>query len=174
MYKGKLVFAQLTEHLPKEVFAASVARYAGKYPTLTFSYWDQFLCMMFAQLTARSSLRDITTCLRSHAPKLYHAGFRGPIARSTLADANERRDCRIFEGFALHLIALARSLYANEILAQELEQTVYAIDATTIDLCGHPQPTLVRASKYTRHWTCAATFPPSSGSRDRWCTTQRF
>ena len=135
MYRGKLVFAQLSEHLPKEIFAASVARYAGKYPTLTFSYWDQFLCMMFAQLTARSSLRDITTCLRSHAPKLYHAGFRGPIARSTLADANERRDCRIFEEFALHLIALARSLYANEILAQELEQTVYAIDATTIDLC---------------------------------------
>ena len=135
MYKGKLVFAQLSEHLPKEIFAASVARYGGKYPTLTFSYWDQFLCMMFAQLTARSSLRDITTCLRSHSPKLYHAGFRGPIARSTLADANERRDCRIFEEFALHLIVLARSLYANEILAQELEQTVYAIDATTIDLC---------------------------------------
>lgn len=135
MYKGKLVFAQLSEHLPKEIFVASVARYAGKYPTLTFSYWDQFLCMMFAQLTARSSLRDITTCLRSHSPKLYHAGFRGPIARSALADANERRDCRIFEEFALHLIALARSLYANEILAQELEQTVYAIDATTIELC---------------------------------------
>ena len=135
MYKGKLVFAQLSEHLPKEIFAASVARYGGKYPTLTFSYWDQFLCMMFAQLTARSSLRDITTCLRSHSPKLYHAGFRGPIARSTLADANERRDCRIFEAFALHLIVLARSLYANEILAQELEQSVYAIDATTIDLC---------------------------------------
>ena len=135
MYKGKLVFAQLSEHLPKAIFAANVARYAGKYPTLTFSYWDQFLCMMFAQLTARSSLRDITTCLRSHAPKLYHAGFRGPIARSTLADANERRDCRIFEAFALHLIVLARSLYANEILPQELEQTVYAIDATTIDLC---------------------------------------
>lgn len=135
MYKGKLVFAQLSEHLPKEIFAASVARYGGKYPTLTFSYWDQFLCIMFAQLTARSSLRDITTCLRSHSPKLYHAGFRGPIARSTLADANERRDCRIFEEFALHLIVLARSLYANEILAQELERTVYAIDATTIDLC---------------------------------------
>ena len=135
MYKGKLVFAQLSEHLPKEIFAASVARYAGKYPTLTFSYWDQFLCMMFAQLTARSSLRDITTCLRSHSPKLYHAGFRGPIARSTLADANERRDCRIFEEFALHLIVLARSLYANEIPVQELEQTVYAIDVTTIDLC---------------------------------------
>ena len=135
MYQGKLVFAQLSEHLPKEIFAASVARYGGKYPTLTFSYWDQFLCMMFAQLTARSSLRDITTCLRSHSPKLYHAGFRGPIARSTLADANERRDCRIFGEFALHLMVLARSLYANEIMAQELEQTVYAIDATTIDLC---------------------------------------
>ena len=135
MYKGKLVFAQLTEHLPKEMFTASVARYARRYPTLSFSYWDQFLCMMFAQLAARSSLRDITTCLRSYSSKLYHAGFRGPISRSTLADANERRDCRIFEAFALHLIALARALYANEPLAQELEQTVYAVDASTIDLC---------------------------------------
>jgi hypothetical protein len=135
MHKGKLVFAQLGEHLPQSVFAQCVRRYPGKYPTLTFSHWDQLLCMMFAQLTARSSLRDISMCLRSQQAKLYHAGLRGTIARSTLADANERRDCRIFEDFALHLIGIARPLYANDNLALELAQTVYAIDATTIDLC---------------------------------------
>lgn len=135
MHKGKLVFAQLGEHLPQTVFAQCVRRYPGKYPTLSFSHWDQLLCMMFAQLTARSSLRDISTCLRSQQSKLYHAGLRGTIARSTLADANERRDCRIFEDFALHLIGIARPLYANDSLAVELAQTVYAIDASTIDLC---------------------------------------
>lgn len=135
MHKGKLVFAQLGEHLPQSVFAQCVLRYPGRYPTLSFSHWDQLLCMMFAQLTARSSLRDISTCLRSQQAKLYHAGIRGTIARSTLSDANERRDCRIFEDFALHLIGIARPLYANDSLAVELAQTVYAIDATTIDLC---------------------------------------
>jgi hypothetical protein len=135
MYEGKLVFAQLNEHLPRIVFAQCVARHAGKYPALSFSHWDQLLCMMFAQLTSRRSLRDITNCLNSHASKLYHAGFRGTIARSTLADANERRDSRIFEDFALHLIGIARPLYAQESLAIELAQTVYAIDASTIDLC---------------------------------------
>ena len=135
MHKGKLVFAQLGEHLPQSVFAQCVRRYPGKYPTLTFSHWDQLLCMMFAQLTARTSLRDISTCLRSQQAKLYHAGMRGTVARSTLADANERRDCRIFEDFALHLIGIARPLYASDSLAVELAQTVYAIDATTIDLC---------------------------------------
>ena len=135
MLKGKLVFAQLNEHLSRAVFARCVARYAGKYPTLSFSHWDQLLCMMFAQLTSRRSLRDITTCLHSHASKLYYAGFRSTIARSTLADANERRDSRIFEDFALHLIGIARPLYAKDSLAVELAQTVYAIDASTIDLC---------------------------------------
>ena len=135
MLKGKLVFAQLNAHLPRAVFAQCVARYAGKYPTLSFSHWDQLLCMMFAQLTSRRSLRDITTCLNSHASKLYYAGFRSTIARSTLADANERRDSRIFEDFALHLIGIARPLYAQDSLAVELAQTVYAIDASTIDLC---------------------------------------
>lgn len=135
MLKGQLVFAQLTAHLPRSVFHECVALHAGRYPTLTFSYWDQLLCMVFAQLTARTSLRDITTCLRSHANKLYFAGFRGSIARSTLADANERRDSRVFERFTLHLIGVARSLYANESLATQLAQSVYAIDATTIDLC---------------------------------------
>lgn len=135
MHQGKLVFAQLNEHLPHAVFAQCVARYAGRYPTLSFSYWDQLLCMMFAQLASKGSLRDITTCLRSHSSKLYHAGIRGTIARTTLADANERRDCRVFEQFALHLIAAARSLYAHEPLALQLRQSVYAIDSTTIDLC---------------------------------------
>ena len=135
MLKGKLIFAQLNAHLPRAVFAQCVARYAGKYPTLSFSHWDQLLCMMFAQLTSRRSLRDITNCLNSHATKLYHAGFRSTIARSTLADANERRDSRIFEDFALHLIGIARPLYAKDSLAVELAQTVYAIDASTIDLC---------------------------------------
>jgi hypothetical protein len=135
MLKGSLVFAQLNAHLPRAVFNDCVARYAGKYPTLSFSHWDQWLCMSFAQLTARVSLREITTCLRSHSPKLYFAGFRGSIARSTLADANERRDCRIFEDFALHLIGVARSLYAQDALALQLRHSVYAIDASTIDLC---------------------------------------
>lgn len=135
MLKGKLVFAQLNAHLPRDVFNACVARHAGRYPTLSFSHWDQFLCMTFAQLTARASLRDITTCLRSHANKLYYAGFRGTIARTTLADANERRDCRIFEDFAMHLIGVARALYAHERLGVELARSVYAVDASTIDLC---------------------------------------
>lgn len=135
MLKGQLVFAQLSAHLPRSVFDESVALYAGRYPTLAFSYWDQLLCMLFAQLTSRTSLRDITTCLRSHSNKLYFAGFRGSIARSTLADANERRDSRSFERFALHLIGTARALYASDSLGVQLAQSVYAIDASTIDLC---------------------------------------
>lgn len=135
MHKGQLVFAQLTAYLPRGPFNDSVSRYAGRYPTLSFSHWDQFLCMLFAQLTSRGSLRDIATCLRSHSSKLYFAGFRGNIARSTLADANERRDSRIFEEFALHLIGIARSLYAQDDFGVDLDKTVYAIDATTIDLC---------------------------------------
>ena len=135
MHKGPLVFAQLTAHAPRTVFNDCVAAYPSRNPTLSFSHWDQFLCMAFAQLTSRASLRDITTCLRSHSAKLYFAGFRGTIARSTLADANERRDCRIFEQFAQHLIATARSLYARDTLGVQLAQSVYAIDASTIDLC---------------------------------------
>jgi hypothetical protein len=135
MHKGKLVFAQLKEHLPRSFFDRCVARYAGSYAPLKFSHWDQLLCMMFAQLTSREGLRDIATCLRSQSTKLYHAGFHGIISRSTLADANERRDCRIFEDFALHLIGIARPLYASDSLAVQLAQTVYAIDASTIDLC---------------------------------------
>ena len=135
MYEGKLVFAQIKDHLPRSVFDRCVSRYAGSHAPLKFSYWDQLLCMMFAQLTAREGLRDITECLRSHQPKLYHVGIQGEVKRSTLADANERRDCRIFEEFALHLIGVARGLYSHDCLALELKHTAYAIDASTIDLC---------------------------------------
>jgi hypothetical protein len=123
------------EHLPLHTFRRCVQRYPSKYPTKTFSHLDQFLCMAFAQLTYRESLRDIETCLRAHQAKLYHLGIRGNIAKSTLADANEQRDCRIYMDFAMSLIQTARKLYASDSFAVELEQTVYALDTTTIDLC---------------------------------------
>ena len=136
MYSGhQLVFAQLMEHLPLHTFRRCVQRYPSKYPTKTFSHLDQFLCMAFAQLTYRESLRDIETCLRAHQAKLYHLGIRGNIARSTLADANESRDWRIYQDFAMSLIQTARQLYISDSFAVELEQTVYALDTTTIDLC---------------------------------------
>jgi hypothetical protein len=135
MYSGKLVFAQLMEHLPLHTFRRCVSRYPSRYPTLTFSHLDQFLCMAFAQLTYRESLRDIETCLRAHSAKLYHLGIRGGIARSTLADANETRDWRIYQDFALSLIQTARKLYGGDSFGLELKQTVYALDSTTIDLC---------------------------------------
>ena len=135
MYSGKLVFAQLMEHLPLHTFRRCVQRYPSKYPTKTFSHLDQFLCMAFAQLTFRESLRDIETCLRAHQAKLYHLGIRGNIAKSTLADANEQRDWHIYEDFAISLIQIARKLYAGDSFAVELEQTAYALDTTTIDLC---------------------------------------
>jgi Domain of unknown function (DUF4372) len=135
MYSGQLVFAQLMEHLPLHTFRRYVRRYPSKYPTKTFSHLDQFLCMAFAQLTYRESLHDIETCLRAHQAKLYHLGIRGNIARSTLADANESRDWRIYADFAMSLIQTARKLYASDQFAVELEQTAYALDTTTIDLC---------------------------------------
>ncbi len=135
MYSGQLVFAQLMEHLPLHTFRRCVQRYPSKYPTKTFSHLDQFLCMAFAQLTYRESLRDIETCLRAHQAKLYHLGIRGHVAKSTLADANEQRDWRIYADFAMRLIQTARALYASDSFAGELEQTVYALDTTTIDLC---------------------------------------
>ena len=135
MHTGKLVFAQLMDHLPLHTFRRCVAKYAGAYPTLTFSHLDQFLCMAFAQFTYRESLRDIETCLRAHSSKLYHLGIRGGIARSTLADANETRDWRIYQDFAHALIRLARQLYSEDGFAVELKQTAYALDSTTIDLC---------------------------------------
>jgi hypothetical protein len=135
MHAGKLVFAQLMAHLPLHTFRQCVANYPSRYPTLTFSHLDQFLCLAFAQLTYRESLRDIETCLRAHQAKLYHLGIRGNIAKSTLADANESRDWRIYQDFALSQIKLARKLYSQDSFAVELEQTVYALDTTTIDLC---------------------------------------
>jgi transposase len=129
------VFAQLMEFLPRHDFNTCVQRYGGDRRPRGFSCRDQFLCLAFAQLTFRESLRDIETCLRSFQPKLYHAGFRGTISRSTLADANRVHDWRIFADFAQVLIGHAQKLYADEPMGVELEQTVYALDSTTIDLC---------------------------------------
>jgi len=135
MYTGRIVFSQVMDLLPRHEFTKCVRRYRGNSRVRRFSCLDQFLCMAFAQLTYRESLRDIETCLRALQPKLYHVGIRGPMARSTLADANERRDWRIYADFAQVLIGRARPLYADEPLGVELEETAYAFDATTIDLC---------------------------------------
>ena len=135
MNSGKTVFAQLMDFIPTYEFRRCVARYRGQYRVRSFSCWDQFLAMAFAQLTYRESLRDIETCLRALGGKLYHVGIRGQVSRSTLADANESRDWRIFADLARVLIAMARPLYAGEPLAVELEETAYALDCTTIDLC---------------------------------------
>jgi uncharacterized protein DUF4372/DDE family transposase len=135
MHVGKLVFAQLMEHLPWKSFGRIVERYGGDHRIRDFSCASQFRCMAFAQLTYRQSLRDIETCLRAHSAKLYHLGIRGSVARSTLADANEMRDWRIYAEFAQHLIRIARRLYVNEPFGVDLKETVYALDATTIDLC---------------------------------------
>ena len=134
MYAGKLVFAQLMDHLPLQTFRRCIARYPSRYPTLRFSHFDQFLAMAFGQLANRESLREVVTCLQAHGNKLYHIGFRGRVTRSTLADANGERDWRIYRDFALSLIAQARKLYANEPFGVELKNTVYALDTTTIDL----------------------------------------
>jgi hypothetical protein len=134
MNDGKTVFAQLFEHIPMNDFRKAVRRYRGEYKVQKFSCLDQFLCMAFAQLTFRESLRDIETCLRTVRPKLYHMGIRGGISRTTKALANENRDWRIYADFAL-MIRTARGLYVNDPFAVELEQTVYALDSTAIDLC---------------------------------------
>lgn len=135
MHAGKLVFAQLMEVLPRHEFAKCVARYQGNRRARRFRCWDQFLVMAFAQLTFRESLRDIETCLRAMPQKLYHAGIRGTIARSTLADANESRDWRIWADFAHVLIAEARRLHAHDPFGVRINANAYVIDATTIDLC---------------------------------------
>ena len=135
MYKGSAVFAQLMEFLPRYEFLKCVKRYQGDYRIRGFSCYEQFLCMSFAQLTYRESLRDIETCLRALKGKLYHAGFRSRMARNTLAKANEQRDWRIYADFAQVLIKQARELYAHDTFSVELQQTAYAFDSTTIDLC---------------------------------------
>src|SRR6516165_2758182 len=135
MNSGRTVFAQLLDHLPSYEFQKCVTRYRGDYQQKTFSCWDQYLAMTFAQLAYRDSLRDIEACLRSMQGKLYHVGFRGKVARSTLADANESRDWRIYADFAQVLIGAARPLYADDPLGVELNENLYALDSTTIDLC---------------------------------------
>ncbi len=135
MYAGQLVFSQLIDYLPMYEFRKCVHRYEGNRRIRNFSCMDQFLCMAFAQLTYRESLRDIETCMRAMNTKLYHAGIRGHVSRSTLADANETRDWRIYADFAQVLIRAARKLYASDDFGVSLEQTAYAFDSSTIDLC---------------------------------------
>ena len=135
MNRGKLVFAQLMQHLPLTTFRRCVTRYRGAFKVKSFSCLDQFLCMAFAQLTFRESLRDIEVCLRAQSSKLYHLGIRSAVARNTLANANAVRDWRIYADFAQSLIGIARPLYAQESFGVDLQETVYALDTTTIDLC---------------------------------------
>ena len=135
MQSGRTVFAELMTYVSPRTFRTCVDRYAGDYKAARFSCWDQYLCMAFAQLTYRESLRDIEACLRAVQSKLYHVGIRARVARSTLADANETRDWRIYADVAHGLIRTARDLYVNESLAVALANTVYALDATIIDLC---------------------------------------
>jgi hypothetical protein len=135
MNSGKTIFAQMIQHLPRYEFNQCVIRYHGNHKVRSFSCMDQFLCMAFAQLTYRESLRDIITCLNSHRSKLYHMGFRGKIAKSTLADANELRDFRIYQDFGYVLIDIASKLYRNEDFGLDLKLSVYALDSTIIDLC---------------------------------------
>lgn len=135
MHTGRYVFSQLMDLLPHHEFNKCVQRYRGNHRVRTFRCYDQFLCMAFAQLTYRESLRDIVTCLHVLKPKLFHAGIQGKVSRTTLADANENRDWRIYADFAQVLIAKARGLYAGDDFGVELDNTVYALDASTIDLC---------------------------------------
>ena len=135
MHTGRIVFSQLVDFLPRHEFNRCVRRYHGNYRTRHFKCRDQFLCMAFAQLTGRESLRDIETCLRAMQPKMYHAGLRYPVSRSTLADANENRDWRIYADFAQVLIGHARKLYSQDDFGVQLEETAYVFDSSTIDLC---------------------------------------
>jgi hypothetical protein len=135
MNAGSTVFAELLSHLPRHTFRKAVERYRGQYRVRTFSCWDQLVAMAFAQLTGRDSLRNIESCLSSRREKLYHAGLRGKISRSTLADANERRDFRIYQDVGYALIRTTRKLYQGEELEVELGRSLYAFDSTTVDLC---------------------------------------
>jgi hypothetical protein len=135
MYAGKLIFTQVIDFMPRHIFRQCVARYHGEHQVKSFTCRDQFLCLAFAQLTYRESLRDIEACLRAQSQKLYHMGIRGKVSKSTLADANENRDWHIYADLAYQLIAIAKELYHSDQLDIELEETVYALDSTTIDLC---------------------------------------
>src|SRR6266853_1029955 len=147
MNTGRTVFSQLIEFLPHQQFQKCVARYGGGRYLKNLSCWDQYLAMGFAQFTYRESLRDIEACLSSVGGKLYHMGFRSKVARSTLADANESRDWRIFADFAQVLIAIARPLYAGDPIGIDLDASLYAFDSTTIDLCL----SLFRWAKFRKH-----------------------
>jgi hypothetical protein len=147
MHNGRFIFSELISHLPHKEFQKCVARYDSDSQSRTFSHWDQYLTMAFAQLTYRESLRDIEACLRSVAGKLYHLGIRSKVARTTLADANESRDWRIFADFAQVLIRIARPLYAADAIGVDLDHSVYALDSTTIDLCL----SLFPWAKFRRH-----------------------
>jgi hypothetical protein len=135
MHQGKFVFAQVMAHLPLSTFRRCVVRYNGEHKVKRFSCLDQFYAMAFAQLTFRESLRDIEACLATQGPRLYHMGFRAPVARNTLANANAVRPWQIYADLAQHLIGIARPLYAAEPIGVDLKETVYAFDSTTIDLC---------------------------------------
>lgn len=135
MHSGKTVFKQILQYLPQYEFNLCVSRYCGEHRVKKFSTYDQFLCLAYAQMAGRESLRDIETCLNSHREKLYHIGFRGDVSRTTLADANERRDWRIFQDFGHVLISMAQRLYQGDSVAVKLAQPLYAFDSTTIDLC---------------------------------------
>ena len=170
MSSGKLVFSQVIDHLPLHTFRQCVKRYRGNHKIKTFTCLDQFLCMAFAQLTYRESLRDIEACLRAQSNKLYHMGIRSQISRNTLSNANRVRDWRIYADLAHSLIPVARKLYQDEAFGLELDQTVYALDATTIDLCLSlfPGPSSDRPrapSNYTPCWICAAAYRRLSTSR---------
>ena len=133
MFTGKLIFAQVMEYAPWHTFRRIVEKHRGDFNVRSFNCLDHFLCMAFAQLTYRESLRDIEACLRAQSAKLYHLGIRGKVSRSAIADANEGRDWRIYFEFAQALIGIARKLYAQEPLAVDLTETVYALDSTTVD-----------------------------------------
>ena len=135
MYAGRTVFSQIMDFIPRQEFRRCVERYGGHYKVQKFSCQEQFRCMAFAQLTYRHSLRDIEVCLRAMGSRLYHMGIRSRIAKSTLADANESRDCRIYEDFAHYLMAIAKTMYVDEEFGIELDATLYALDSTIIDLC---------------------------------------
>ena len=147
MHNGRFIFSELISHLPHKEFQKCVARYDDDSQCRTFSHWDQYLTMAFAQLTYRESLRDIEACLRSVTGKLYHLGIRSKVARTTLADANESRDWRIFADFAQVLIRIARPLYAADPIGVDLDHSMYALDSTTIDLCL----SLFPWAKFRRH-----------------------
>jgi len=135
MFTGRLIFSQVMDFMPLPTFRRCVIKYQGDFKTRKFSCLDQFLCMAFAQLTYRESLRDIEVCLRSQSKKLYHMGIRGNMSKSTLAEANEKRNWHIYAELAQNLIGTARKLYSTETFLDELEETIYALDSTTIDLC---------------------------------------